>query len=80
MSNRLTIKGQVTIPKNVRDFLGLTEGASSVEFSIEPDGSVRVCKAVNAPRRVLRTEEVADTFYKPRGCDRVLAMLAGNFA
>ena len=34
MSNRLTIKGQVTIPKAVRDFLGLQEGGSSVEFTI----------------------------------------------
>ena len=41
MSNRLTIKGQVTVPKEVRDFLGLTSGASSVEFSIDEDGSVR---------------------------------------
>ena len=32
MSNRLTIKGQVTIPKEIRDFLGLQEGNSSVEF------------------------------------------------
>ena len=40
MSNRLTIKGQVTIPKAVRDFLGLQEGGSSVEFTINDDGSV----------------------------------------
>ena len=39
MSNRLTIKGQVTIPKAVRDFLGLQEGGSSVEFTINDDGS-----------------------------------------
>ena len=42
MSNRLTIKGQVTIPKAVRDFLGLQEGGSSVEFTINDDGSVTV--------------------------------------
>lgn len=30
MSNRLTIKGQVTIPKAVRDFLGLQEGARAL--------------------------------------------------
>ena len=45
MSNRLTIKGQVTIPKNVRDFLGLTMGSSAVEFYIDADGSVKVRKA-----------------------------------
>ena len=34
MANRLTIKGQVTIPKDVREFLGLQAGASRVEFTI----------------------------------------------
>lgn len=32
MSQRLTIKGQVTVPKNIRDFLGLTSGSSAVEI------------------------------------------------
>ena len=40
MSHRLTIKGQVTIPKEIRDFLGLEEGCSCVEFVVEADGSV----------------------------------------
>ena len=48
MSSRLTIKGQVTIPKAVRDFLGLQEGGSSVEFTINDDGSVTVRKACAA--------------------------------
>ena len=50
MSNRLTIKGQVTIPKNVRDFLGLTMGSSAVEFYIDADGSVKVRKAAGKSR------------------------------
>ena len=50
MANRLTIKGQVTIPKDVREFLGLQAGASRVEFTIDEDGSVRVVKAADAPR------------------------------
>ena len=45
MANRLTIKGQVTIPKEVRDFLHLTNGDSAVEFVISPDGSVSLRKA-----------------------------------
>ena len=45
MSHRLTIKGQVTIPKEIRDFLGLEEGCSCVEFVVEADGSVSVRKA-----------------------------------
>lgn len=45
MVHRLTIKGQVTIPKEIRELLGLREGNSCVEFSVAEDGSVVVKKA-----------------------------------
>ncbi len=82
MSNRLTIKGQVTIPKNVRDFLGLTAGASAIDFSIDEDGSVRIRKAEGVkPRQTARAGAPAQA---PAGdysaCDRVLALLSGSFA
>jgi AbrB family looped-hinge helix DNA binding protein len=51
MSHRLTIKGQVTIPKEIRDFLGLEEGNSSVEFAIGADGKVTVTKALSEKPR-----------------------------
>ena len=37
----ITSKGQVTIPKEIRDALGLDAG-TKVEFVLEDDGSVRV--------------------------------------
>jgi AbrB family looped-hinge helix DNA binding protein len=37
--NAITVKGQVTIPKPVRDALGVGPG-SYVEFSINPDGDI----------------------------------------
>lgn len=37
----VTSKGQATIPKNVRDFLGIIPGKSDVEFIIR-DGHVEV--------------------------------------
>jgi len=37
----VTSKGQVTIPKRIRDELGLTAG-TEVEFVLEEDGTVRV--------------------------------------
>lgn len=36
---RLTSKGQVTIPKRVRDYLGLKPG-SEVEFTVVGDGQI----------------------------------------
>lgn len=85
MSHRLTIKGQVTIPKEIRDFLGLEEGCSCVEFVVEADGSVSVRKAGEKPRssRSSRTSS-AQTVRKPvhgvrtRAHGGVLALLAGG--
>ena len=82
MSNRLTIKGQVTIPKDVREFLGLTMGSSAVEFFIAEDGSVQVRKA-QTPGRVQATgREAVQGCRAGRAavsrCDRVLALLSGN--
>ena len=39
MVHRLTIKGQVTIPKDIRELLGLREGNSCVEFAVAPDAA-----------------------------------------
>lgn len=39
MATTLTSKGQVTIPKPLRDYLGLKTG-SSVSFELEEDGRV----------------------------------------
>lgn len=54
MSNRLTIKGQVTIPKEVREFLRLTSGDSAVEFHIDRDGTVRLTKAADPERAAVQ--------------------------
>lgn len=44
MNTTLTIKGQVTIPKQLRDALGLTPG-SQVQFALGKDGEVVLRKA-----------------------------------
>ncbi|HEV7771251.1 MAG TPA: AbrB/MazE/SpoVT family DNA-binding domain-containing protein [Solirubrobacterales bacterium] len=51
---RITSKGQVTIPKQIRDRLGMLPG-TEVEF-IEGDGEARVRKAPGGGRR--RGEEL----------------------
>jgi antitoxin PrlF len=52
MGNTVTSKGQVTIPKPVRDRLGIQPGAA-VEFELAEDGRVVLVKAggVAAPSR-----------------------------
>ncbi|MFC3570316.1 AbrB/MazE/SpoVT family DNA-binding domain-containing protein [Paracoccus sp. TOH] len=46
---RITTKGQVTIPQDVRDFAGFQPG-TEVEFLIGEDGVVRVIAAGQGPR------------------------------
>ncbi len=44
MATLVTSKGQVTIPKPVRDMLGIEPG-TAVEFEVAPDGQVVLRKA-----------------------------------
>ena len=55
MATTVTAKGQVTIPKPIREFLGIGPG-SVVDFKRAADGSVVVVTAhhTNPPNRVER--------------------------
>lgn len=50
MSTTLTSKGQVTIPKQIRDALNLAPGCS-VDFAVNRDGEVVIHKAGARPSR-----------------------------
>lgn len=63
MSHALTTKGQVTIPKHIRDALHLQPGAA-VEFSVNAQGEV-VLHPAAAPG--VRSAEPADRFEAVRG-------------
>ena len=45
MQSALTVKGQATIPKPIRDHLGLKPG-DKVKFFIQPDGRVVILPVV----------------------------------
>jgi antitoxin PrlF len=63
MATTITVKGQVTIPKKVRDALKLTPG-SRVEFDVE-DGKIVIRKAGG------RTSARPDRFERARGAAQV---------
>ena len=48
MSTTLTVKGQVTIPKPIRDAMGLTPG-SAIDFAVNRNGEVVLHKAEKDP-------------------------------
>ena len=48
MATTITVKGQVTLPKHIRDALGLTPG-TRVDFAVE-DGRVVLRKSGKQPR------------------------------
>ena len=49
MAHQVTVKGQVTIPKRVREYLGIGAG-SGVEFEVNPKGDVMIRKAGPLPK------------------------------
>jgi AbrB family looped-hinge helix DNA binding protein len=59
MATTITVKGQVTIPKHIRDALGLTPG-SRVEFTVE-DGRLVLRKSGK------RNGSKGDRFDRARG-------------
>ncbi|MFN0037945.1 MAG: AbrB/MazE/SpoVT family DNA-binding domain-containing protein [Burkholderiales bacterium] len=53
MTTTVTSKGQVTIPKKVRDMLGIKAG-SAVEFELTPVGDVLLRHGKRKPRQPVR--------------------------
>jgi AbrB family looped-hinge helix DNA binding protein len=60
MSTTMTIKGQVTIPKHIRDSLGLKPGAQ-LDFAVNRDGEVVLQRTGTSPT------SKADRFEAARG-------------
>jgi AbrB family looped-hinge helix DNA binding protein len=70
MTTTLTIKGQVTIPKQIRDALDLQPGCK-LNFAVNDDGDVLLQKAVAGAKSSKRVAAVAkqkkDRFEQVRG-------------
>jgi antitoxin PrlF len=78
MATTVTSKGQVTIPKPVRDHLGIVPG-SQVEFRSAPDGSIVIEKADATVRRPTRLESLrGHAGRSSMSTDEIMALLRGD--
>jgi antitoxin PrlF len=76
MANTVTSKGQVTIPKPVRDHLGIVPG-SQVEFRRAADGRIVIEKA-DGTRQPSRFAKVRGSAGPGMTTDELMALLRGE--
>jgi len=77
MTTTVTSKGQVTIPKPVRDLLGIVPG-SAVCFELAPDGRVIVSKADDQPRPASRFARLRGTADAGMSTEEIMALTRGH--
>ena len=78
MSTTVTRKGQVTIPKPVRDRLNIKPG-SQVDFELAPDGRIVLVKAGRkraAPRS--RFDRIVGSATVNMTTDEIMALMRGD--
>ena len=71
----VTSKGQVTIPKRLRDNLGLKPG-STVDFQLEADGRVVLRAGRKSPKS--RFAKVRGSLKSGMTTDQIIALLRGD--
>ncbi|ACP23802.1 hypothetical protein NGR_b23590 (plasmid) [Sinorhizobium fredii NGR234] len=76
MATTVTAKGQVTIPKEVRDLMGIGPG-SKVEFRRSPDGSIFLVRADNK-RPKSRFAKLRGHAGKGLSTDAIMALTRGD--
>ncbi len=76
MATTVTSKGQVTIPKPVRDRLGIEPG-SAVDFELTPDGRVVLIK-VDSDRPRSRFEALRGTATAGLSTEQIMALTRGD--
>jgi antitoxin PrlF len=76
MSTTVTAKGQVTIPKPVRDLLGIVPG-SKVDFRRGPDGTVILMRSDEVPAQT-RFEKLRGHAGQGLSTDAIMALTRGE--
>ncbi len=78
MGTRVTRKGQVTIPKKVREYLDIVPG-TEVDFDLAEDGRVTVRKSANkGPSKPSPFARVRGRASAGMSTDEIMALTRGN--
>ena len=80
MAHQVTTKGQVTIPKRVREYLGISPG-TGVEFDVNTKGDVLLRKAARPSKRVRprsRFSAIRGTATVRLSTEEILALTRGE--
>ena len=77
MATKVTSKGQVTIPKPVRDHLGIGPG-SQIDFRRAGDGSIVIEKANGIAPRASRFAKVRGSAGPGMTTDELMSLLRGE--
>lgn len=77
MPTAVTSKGQVTIPKPIRELLGIKPG-NAVDFRLEPDGRVVLVKVSGKRRHKSRLERLRGRAGTGLSTDQIMALTRGE--
>jgi antitoxin PrlF len=79
MSTTVTSKGQVTIPKPIRDRLNIKPG-SAVDFELAPDGRIVLTNAGKKPTTLPkgRFDRLRGSMKSDMTTDEIMALLRGD--
>jgi len=77
MAVRVTSKGQVTVPKPVRDRLGIVPG-SAVEFELAEDGRALLRRVGRSVTKKSRFARMRGTATSGLSTDQIMALTRGD--
>lgn len=75
--SRMTSKGQVTVPKAIRDRLGLKPG-KEVVFRLEKDGRATIASAAGVRPSASRFRKLRGTASVALSTDEIMALTRGD--